>query len=471
MAVLPCDSAISFNFDESFEDSLIHSGRRPAVVLTDEDVPLSRQAAVTVVKPHGTISRGPTLRATRRRVGAFDVECPLIGSLVQVLLANRAALFVGYGFADEDIMAAVRRVRSWAHESYRRSTAILPSASASLRAELAELKIDVLEGTAVDLLGAIAAEYINRDQQGPADSERWRAHALFRDLVTVRGRPTETQVVEALLSATDKRLKGLSVTVTVACADAADAAELCLTYRPNFAGLQHVADELTAIAESGSDEAAWRAWRTYLDRRGDVRSDIADKASNAIGTCERLLLYSQSQRVIDLLMDLEPRRRSRLTLIVPECRAKSPEPFQNALLMAERLEPGGFRSIEFVADVVGFHLIMEGAVDMVMMGLHMVFRSGSEGALLAVVNAVGTDAVSLAAEHVGIPVLFVFEDEKIVDVDSLSAARALVSFDPECDISGPLAAAGLSSRVVCQQIGYDFVPWRANMRALVGTTQ
>ena len=468
LALLPFDSAISFNFDESLEEALKRAGRTHSIVVADEDVPLSRRSTVTVVKPHGTTGRGTSLRATRNRVGGFDDECPLVGALLQVLLANRAALFVGYGFDDHEIMAAVRRIRAWAGDSYRRSTAILPAASSSLRAELETLKIDVLDGPAADVLGAIAAEYINRDQYEPADSERWRAHPLFRELVSVRGRPTETQVVEALLGATAARLRAVGVIVAVQ--QAADAAQLCLQYRPNFAGLKYVADELTAIADSDSDEAAWQVWSAYLERRRAVRREIAIEADAAIGDAERLLVYSQSQRVIDLLMDLEPRRRSRLTILVPECRAKSPEPFQNALLIAERLRDGGFRSIEVVADVVGIHLIMQREVDIVLMGLHKIFYVHDQQTPLAVVNAVGTDAVSLAAEHVGIPVLFVYEHEKIVYTESLEAARETVSFDPECDIGACLQNAHNSVSVVCRQIGYDLVPWRSNMRAVVGTT-
>ncbi|HUB73850.1 MAG TPA: SIR2 family protein [Solirubrobacteraceae bacterium] len=468
LALLPFDSAISFNFDESLEEALKQAGRIPTGVVADEDVPLARRSSVTVVKPHGTMGRGASLRATRSRVGAFDHECRLVGALLQVLLANRAALFVGYGFDDHEIMAAVRRVRAWAGESYRRSTAILPEASMSLRAELEALKIDVLNGTAADMLGAIAAEYINRDQHEPADSERWRAHPLFRKLVSVRGRPTETQVVEALLGATEERLQGVGV--MAAARQAAEAAQLCLQYRPNFAGLKYVADELTVVADSDSDDVAWREWVAYRERRSVVRREIANEADAAIGDAKQLLLYSQSQRVIDLLMDLEPRRRSHLTLIVPECRAKSPEPFQNALLIAEQLHDGGFKSIEVVADMVGLHLIMCREVDLVLMGLHKVFQVRDEQTPLAVVNAVGTDAVSLAAEHVEIPVLFVYEHEKIVYTEALETARETVSFDPECDIGACLQSGHGSVRVVCRQIGYDLVPWRGNMRAVVGTT-
>lgn len=469
LALLPFDSAISFNFDESLEEALKTTGKPPSVVVSDEDVPLARRSTVAVVKPHGTVGHGTTLRATRERVNSFDDECRLVGSLLQVLLANRAALFVGYGFDDHEVLAAVRRVRAWAGRSYRRSTAILPAASISLRAELEALNIDVLDGRAADILGAIAAEYIGRGQEEPADSERWRAHPLFRRLVSVRGRPTETQVVEALLGATAERLA--SVGAIVAARQAAEAAQLCLQYRPNFAGLKRVTDELDAIAGSEDDDAAWRLWSSYLERRRAARREIAMAADEAIGDAERLLLYSQSQRVIDLLMDLEPRRRKRLTLIVPECRAKSPEPFQNALLIAEQLHEGGFKSIEVVADMVGIHLVMRRKVDMVLMGLHKIFH-GERGELpLGVVNAVGTDAISLAAEHVGIPAVFVFEDEKISYTESLDTALEVVSFDPECDIGASLQGSGNSTRVVCRQIGYDLVPWRDNMRAVVGTTR
>ncbi|HEU0088446.1 MAG TPA: SIR2 family protein [Pseudonocardiaceae bacterium] len=467
LALLPFDSAISFNFDESFEDALARAGRTPSIVLADADVPLSRHAAVTVLKPHGTVSHGASLRATRKRVGDLDRDCPLIISLLQVLLANRTPLFVGYGFGDNDIVAAVQRIRAWSPESYRRATAILPMASKSLRAELDELKIDVLTGVAVEILDAIAAEYFSHGQQRPVDSERWRAHPFFRELVTVRGRPSETQVVEALLSTTEERIAADSVTEAVR--QAAGAARLCLTYRRNYAGLERVAAELDKIAGSDNDETAWRLWRAYLERRRAMRRNISEKAGAALADAERLLIYAQSQRVIDLLMDLEPGRRRRLTLIVSECRSKSAEPFKNARLIAERLDSGRFRSIEILADMAAMHIMLNDGVDMVLMGAHKVFMTKEvRSHPLAVVNAVGAEAVCLVAEHAGVPVLFAFEDEKIVYTDSLKTARESVSFDPETDISGPVHGP---ARWVWRQIGYDLVRWRDNMHALIGSAE
>ena len=176
---LPFDSAVSFNFDESFEKSLFDAGRTPSVVVNDEDVPLSRRAAVTVVKPHGTASRGRTLRATRKRVGDFETECPLVRSLLEILLAQRDVLYVGYGFGDQDLINAVRRIRSWTRDTFLRSTAIVRQAPAALRAELEEVQIDVIEGNAVDILEATATEFVERQQIRPDDFERWRAHPFF----------------------------------------------------------------------------------------------------------------------------------------------------------------------------------------------------------------------------------------------------------------------------------------------------
>ena len=67
LSLLPFDTAVSFNFDESLEKSLLEAGRAPAIVVVDDEVPQSRGAAVTVVKPHGTASRGRSLRAPSRR--------------------------------------------------------------------------------------------------------------------------------------------------------------------------------------------------------------------------------------------------------------------------------------------------------------------------------------------------------------------------------------------------------------------
>jgi translation initiation factor 2B subunit (eIF-2B alpha/beta/delta family) len=467
LSLLPFDTAVSFNFDESLEKSLLEAGRAPAIVVVDDEVPQSRGASVTVVKPHGTASRGRSLRATRDQVRKFDTECPLVRSLLEVLLAGRTALYVGYSFGDEDLLNAVRRVREWSRASYRHSTAVVLSASDALRAELEELHIDVIEGDALDVIGAISGEFIERQQIGLKDSEVWRAHPFFRELVTIRGRPTETQVIEALLNATEARQNVHGVRQAVL--QAAEAARLCLLYRPNFGGLQHVERQLKAIAEKDSDEVAWEHWRDYRDRRGTVRADIFKKANPFLRSVQRVLLYAQSQRVIEVLLDLEPRQRGRMKLIVPECRAKSPEPFQNALLIAERLRDGGFESLEFVADVVGLHLISAGEIDAVLMGVHKAYKCKEGTDPIAILNAVGTEAMCSVAAEANVPAVFVLEDDKLVFVDSLEQARASANFDPECDIGAALdmRSKGLES-VTFRLVGYDFVVWRSNMLAFVG---
>ena len=80
--------------------------------------------------------------------------------------------------------------------------------------------------------------------------------------------------------------------------------------------------------------------------------------------------------------------------------------------------------------------------------------------------------MALAAAEYDVPVVFVFEDEKIVDVDSAEEARRDVSVDPECDISGPLVGtlSGTGTNVICVQRGYDYVDWRENMSAVLGST-
>lgn len=463
---LPFDTAISFNFDESFELSLSTTGRTPSVVIEDSDVPFARLSQVKIIKPHGTISKPASIRATRTGVGNFDTDCPLVRSLLEVLLADRDLLFIGYGFGDEDIVGAVRRVRTWVGSGYRRATAIMKSVSLSQKAELNQLNIDIIEGDAVKVLGEIAAEYIKLGQNEASDSERWRAHPFFRELISIRGRPTETQVVNALLNATDNRLGTIGVQKSIL--HAAEAAKLCLSFRPNYAGLKHVSQHLERIAESENDDIAWREWRRYQESRNAARREIADKVSGCIGSSRTLLLYSQSQRVIDFLCDIEPFKRRSIELIIPECRAKSPVPFQNAILITERLADAGFKSIQIVVDVVGIHQLCDQQVDMVLMGVHKVFQKDKESKPIGIVNAVGSEAFSVAAASVDVPVVFVYEQEKVVSVDSIEEAKASISYDPECDLS---SASGfneleISKVATLTQIGYDFVPWRKNMQVV-----
>jgi translation initiation factor 2B subunit (eIF-2B alpha/beta/delta family) len=106
----------------------------------------------------------------------------------------------------------------------------------------------------------------------------------------------------------------------------------------------------------------------------------------------------------------------------------------------------------------------------VSVGVHMAYKVDEGSAPIAILNAVGTEAMCAAAAEAGVPVVFVLEDEKVVFVDSVARARESANFDPECDLSVTLDAKskGLGA-VTFRQVGYDFVVWRSNMLAFIGT--
>lgn len=467
------DTAVSFNFDESLCDALqkVNGSESVQFILADNDVPLGWHRPIRVIKPHGTVGRFETFRATRKRVGSFDTECPLVRSLIEVLLAGRTPLFIGYGFGDHDIVGALQRVQTWLGDNYRKGVAILRKVSKGVRAELDQLNIDVIEGDAVTELGKIAEEYEELEQMGPEDyeeSESWRNNIFFYQLRRIRGRPTETQVIEALLKAAEEQMPP----VRRVAREASEAADSCLKYRPLFASLKHVAQRLEFIAKRRTNKEAWNQWQDYKDQRDRVRRQIAKMSSKAIGKAKQVLLYSQSQRAIDLLRGLPPGRFRGIEIIIPECRAKSPSPFQNAILIAEHLAKDGFKSLRLVADVVGLHLIGSKKVDLVLMGVHEVFCLKDSEQPIAIVNSVGTEAVCAVAERAGVKVLFIYEDEKIVHVNSLQEART--DFEkknaPECDLgaTADLGKLAHNTKVKIEQLGYDFVEWRDNMEAIVG---
>ena len=450
-------SVISFNYDESLEVSLSSAGVNFHRIVTNDDVSGSKDSDVILIKPHGTVSRPDTLRATNERVESFSNDSRLVRSLLEVSVNNYHPLFIGYGFGDRGIVETVRKVRSWTKASFLRGTAILLDPNKKDVSALKQLGIDVLNLDAVTALHSILSATVTRlDANRAEDTEDWIKHPFFAALIEIRSKPTETQVIEALITSIDAHTNLMGPKKAIE--SGITAAKLCLSFRPNYSGLRTVIQMLSRASFGKIDnEIVWSNWKNYKEQRGKISSRISENGRGIINRGDTLLIFSQSQRVIDFLNELEPSLRNSLNIVIAEVRSKSGTPFENAHEIFDRLKVREFQRVDITIDTAAMHLMRTGIVDHVLMGAHSILVD-EDNHFLAVINAVGTGAICDIAEKYDIKVTFVAESDKFVQVKSIK--NHVVSLETECDLSASASwIAKESDRSELIQVGYDLVHW------------
>jgi translation initiation factor 2B subunit (eIF-2B alpha/beta/delta family) len=159
-----------------------------------------------------------------------------------------------------------------------------------------------------------------------------------------------------------------------------------------------------------------------------------------------------------------------ITLLVGECRPKSPEAFRDAISIARQLKNCHY-SIEILADAALFHQLSEGRADLVLLGAHSVFRNPTTGEFKYFVNTCGSDAIVELADARNIPVKVVFESMKLQAYEN-EQDLANVSFEEEEYIAAEATKELgrdelLADRVTIHNIGYDLVTWRKCVSAVM----
>jgi translation initiation factor 2B subunit (eIF-2B alpha/beta/delta family) len=469
LARLRMHSYVSMNFDTLLEKALTKEGVAFAPILEDADVSLLDSTVVPVIKPHGSLERPSTMCAAADETFSFYQRVPILAHLMTALLANRTALYIGFGMADADFVALVRYLSRHLGTHMPRGFAVVRSCTPYLEEFWKQHGIRFIEQDATEFLAGLFAAVRQLRFQLEEDLEPWMRNPLFWRLLDIRSLPTETQVIQALLAEVRSKL-GDGANPSELRGSVSEACQLVLEFRSNYSALRRLAQNLDSMF-ARADPQAETLWDEFVrldEERIQISTRIARRASAELGTARRILIYSQSQRVIDFLLAVDPRVQKEVTLYIGECRPKSPEHFQDALSTARLLSPSGY-TIRLVPDMVLFHLLSQRTIDLVLMGAHAVYRD-SAGNYCWFVNTCGSDALVDQAAGVGTPVGVVFERDKEVLLEGEETLRS-VSFDEEESVGAQVTRAlagdpGLAEKARILNVGYDLVRWRSNVKAI-----
>ena len=186
-------------------------------------------------------------------------------------------------------------------------------------------------------------------------------------------------------------------------------------------------------------------------------------ARAVINQSESVLLFSQSVRVLQLVSGLPRGMQATCQVFVAECRPKSPQPFQDAIAVCEKLANTAF-DVTVIPDAAIGNLLQRRQISKVIMGAHGVHLL--DGRPVQFVNTCGASLICIAAERASVPVYVVAEHSKVSHFSSLDEVPD-ISYDEEEELFSAVtpALADLQAGgqgITTLNIGYDICEFAAN---------
>ena len=178
---------------------------------------------------------------------------------------------------------------------------------------------------------------------------------------------------------------------------------------------------------AGIDDPAHaeRAVTGLIDERTSWHAGFRSVGSNLVARNANLLVYSQSQRVLQVLHGVPNAVQRTVHVYVAECRPKSPRPYQDAAAICEALADTQY-AVTVCPDVVALNLLATQQIDRVLMGAHALYDDPEdEGNIHSFVNTCGSGALVESAMLHGVPVSVVGEPNKVELVPASDASDQL----------------------------------------------
>lgn len=466
LAWLPFKMYISSNYDQFLENELERSNKPVAVLIENEDVAKVRREAVPLVKYHGCVSRPSTMVATPADHVRVVEQARLLRQYIAVSLANSSLLVVGHGLGDEDLTELLLELVGDLDE-YAPAIFVIREPGASDGNLPVPYDHQVVTEDLTRFLSRVLHEV--RAGQAPSASapvfdEAWLSSPFFAQLRQASVLPSETQVIDAFLNHLADELRARSEVGSV-LDDATSAVDRALDDRPNYAALRRTWDAITeSLKDVGEDvPAAEDIVDRLIQAREEKKVLFGNLGRRVIRRQDRLLVFSQSQRVIQTLLGVNKGIQRTCEVFVAECRPKSPSPYDDAAAICRELRQSSY-DVAVCPDVVAINLLANRQVDRVLLGTHAIYVD--DRGQYAFVNTCGSLAIALAAEKYGVAVTVIGEELKVESVPREDAADHLFSHQEENLLASATGLVELTTQrgpVGHTNIGYDLVPFTSNM--------
>lgn len=459
---LPFTAYVTSNFDQMLEWQLEHEGRRTSVIVDNADLGRSGNVYTPVIKYHGCVSRPGTMIAAHGDYTRLAGGTSLVRDLAKVTLAKSNLLVIGHGLKDIDLVRIIDELLDGLGHDYLPTVYVVREPNA-MKDELPtryrhELIFDDLTRFLSRLLHQHRSVEPGNMIDLPIFDESWLDSPFFTQIRRVSVLPTETQVIDAFLEHLEQEFV-VRTDVSAVIDDARNAVGRALAERPNYEALHRTWSGLQKGLDAAVDiEAAEMVVRSLIEERQSKEVMFKAVGREHIKRGDRILIYSQSQRVMQALDGVALNVQRTVDIFVAECRPKSPLPYDDATAIARRLANTHF-NVTICPDVVAINLLSSGQIDKIVMGTHAVYAEN--GKPYAFVNTCGSMAVALAGEKYGIPTIVVAEEIKVKEVPERDAVDQMHSHQERDLLQAVTGIEELQTRrtpVGHLNIGYDLVP-------------
>ena len=285
-------------------------------------------------------------------------------------------------------------------------------------------------------------------------------------LFSIASSPTETQAIKLLLQQVREDISKKQQSVK----DIVDKYDVNVRYlkkiKPNFNAFEKFWNDIKGEVDYDTDynDLELIISQKQTDRLS-ITNGIRKQGKNTLTSPNgaRILIYSQSLRVVEYLCGAQQNFKKSSTLFICECRPKSDTPFRDAKNMCEiiKQEKGDYKSITIIPDMAAFNLMERGLIDIIVLGAHDVVLHN--GAPLSFINTCGSIALMAMAKKNNIPVIVVAEKGKFTEaeIDEMSTDGQLkysISYGQESTIFMDLKFVKWAKKenIGTQNIGYDF---------------
>ncbi len=467
LAWLPISIFITSNYDQFIERCLEREGRPSHILIENVDLTRLKRWQIPVVKYHGCVTRPASLVAASPDYDLLEQRRSLLVDYVAATLAGKTILVVGHGLADNDfariLNGLVQRLGDYAPSVFVLRAEGHDGRLPGLRFHTEVVAEDLTQFLSRLLQQARHAEHIS--SLGGFD-EQWMTSAFFAALRKAAVLPSETQVIDAFLTHLHEEISARDSTAHV-LADAEAAVQLALRVRPNYEALRKTWHAVRSILSPCPDTASVEiALQEYRDQRTRAIGHFSKLGAQHLTRNERVLLFSQSQRVIQFLLGVPPAIQKTIHLFIAECRPKSPLPYQDAAATCRQLSDT-YYNITVCPDVVAGYLLSSHQIDRVLMGTHAIFSDPETKIPHSFVNTCGARLLSLAALKHGVSVDVIGESLKVEFVELLQARDHLHIHQESDLLENAIGLRDMRTRrseVEHLNIGYDLIPIEEGIR-------
>jgi translation initiation factor 2B subunit (eIF-2B alpha/beta/delta family) len=467
LAHLAFSAYFTTNFDTLLERALQNARRPVCPIIDDDDVARAKSGAVPVVKLNGCVTRPRTLVAAEDEFVPLVERAPIMEALTQTELAKKTVLFVGFALSDPHFAALYQGMRRTLGDYAPRSFAVVHDVDEYRRTYWEELGVELLAADLTETLRGLARQ-VQETPQMPAvyvPADDWTNNAFFVSLNSIGSLPSETQVIDAFLQHLLDEIHSPAFELTDILVRARQALKTVLGQRANYEALERIGFDLLDRVEatSMSKDDAEDVVREEMAARQVLGRQFSSLARSVVTQSDRLLVFSQSVRVLQLLRGVPRGMQATCHVFVAECRPKSPQPFQDAIAVCEHLGSTAYE-VTVIPDAAIGNLLQRGQISKVIMGAHGVHMV--EGHPTRFVNTCGTGLICTAAAKADVPVYVVAERSKVSDFASFDELPE-VSYTEEEQLFSAVtpALAELQAGgqgITTLNIGYDICGFDAN---------